>query len=363
MDKTTKSVQDYYGKELQNSSDLKTNACCTAFTYPDKIKKILAEIHDEVMAKYYGCGLTIPTNLAGLNVLDLGSGSGRDCYLVSKLVGETGFVTGVDMTDEQLAVANKHVAYHAEKFGYKTPNTEFKKGEIEKLDEIGVKENSMDLIISNCVINLSTNKQKVLSDCFKILKEGGEMYFSDVYVNKRIPKELAADPVIYGECLGGALYWNDFLTFAKKAGFADPRVVEAAPITIENKELEAKLEGYEFYSVTYRLFKLKDLEPDCEDYGQAVIYKGSIEENQHSFMLDQGHIFQKGKVESVCGNTFMMLQNTRLKDHFEFIGNFEKHYGIFPGCGSSNPFEGLNTKTTDAFPVGSSASTGRSSCC
>lgn len=360
MDKTTKSVQDYYGKELQTSSDLKTNACCTAFTYPDKIKKILSEIHDEVMAKYYGCGLTIPTNLEGLKVLDLGSGSGRDCYLVSKLVGESGFVTGVDMTDEQLAVANKHIAYHTEKFGYSTPNTEFKKGEIEKLDEIGVKESSMDLIISNCVINLSTNKQKVLSDCFKILKEGGEMYFSDVYVNKRIPKELASDPVIYGECLGGALYWNDFLTFSKAAGFTDPRVVEAAPITIENKELEAKLEGYEFYSVTYRLFKLNELEPDCEDYGQAAIYKGSIEDRQQSFMLDQGHIFEKGKVHPVCGNTFMMLQNTRLKEHFEFIGNFEKHFGIFPGCGTSNPFEGLNTKSADTFPVGSSTG---SSCC
>lgn len=94
MENTTTSVQNYYGKELRNSTDLKTNACCTTFEYPKKIKKILSEIHDEVMAKYYGCGLTIPTTLNGLKVLDLGSGSGRDCYLISKLVGESGHVLG-----------------------------------------------------------------------------------------------------------------------------------------------------------------------------------------------------------------------------------------------------------------------------
>lgn len=342
MDSISKSVQDYYGKELTTSSDLKTNACCTAFEYPAHIKKALSEIHDEVLIKYYGCGLTIPTTLNHLKVLDLGSGSGRDCYLISKLVGEKGYVTGVDMTEEQLAVANKHISYHQEKFGFKSPNVEFKKGHIEQLDELNFKANSLDLIISNCVINLSTNKQKVLNDCYKLLKQGGEMYFSDVYVNKRIPQELASDPIIYGECLGGALYWNDFMSFAKDAGFTDPRIVEAAPITIENKELEDKLKSYEFYSVTYRLFKIDELEKDCEDYGQAIIYKGSIEEMPDAFLLDRGHYFPKGKVAPVCGNTYLMLQNSRLKEHFEFIGNFETHYGIFPGCGTENPFAGIH---------------------
>lgn len=342
MENMTKSVQDYYGKELKTSADLKTNACCTVIRYPSKIKEILSEIHDEVMSKYYGCGLTIPTTLSGLKVLDLGSGSGRDCYLVSKLVGKDGFVVGVDMTDAQLDVANHYISYHTEKYGYNSPNIEFKKGEIEKLDEIGILENSFDLIISNCVINLSSDKQKVLSDCHKILKLGGEMYFSDVYVNKRVPQELARNSVIYGECLGGALYWNDFLTFAKKAGFADPRVVEVAPIAIENDELQDMLKGFEFYSVTFRLFKIDNLESDCEDYGQAVIYNGTIEDSPDLFNLDRAHTFYKGKVEAVCGNTFLMLQNTRFKDHFEFIGNFENHYGIFPDCGTSNPVEGRN---------------------
>jgi ubiquinone/menaquinone biosynthesis C-methylase UbiE len=203
MEDIKNSVQDYYGKQLQSSSDLKTNACCTAFDYPQKIKNILAEIHDEVMIKYYGCGLTIPTKLNGLKMIDLGSGSGRDCYLASKLVGQDGYVIGIDMTDEQLKVARDHIDYHTDKFNFTKPNIEFKKGHIEELDQLDIKDDSQDLIISNCVINLSTDKKKVLKDCYSKLKQGGEMYFSDVYVSKRIPDALAKDEIVWGECLGG----------------------------------------------------------------------------------------------------------------------------------------------------------------
>lgn len=343
-----KEVQDYYGKTLQTSADLQTNACCASEEIPDYIKSVLSQIHDEVMAKYYGCGLTIPEALNGLRVLDLGSGSGRDCFLASKLVGENGFVIGLDMTDEQLAVANKHIQFHTDKFGYSKPNVEFIKGHLEELEKTDIEPSSLDLIISNCVINLSTNKKKVLKDCFSLLKNGGEMYFSDVYVNKRIPKELAQDPVIYGECLGGALYWNDFTNFAKEAGFTDPRIVEAAPITIENKKIQKALEGFEFYSVTYRLFKMDELEQDCEDYGQAVIYKGGIDTSPYAFTLDRGHLFPVGKAVSVCGNTYLMLKNSRHQEYFEFIGNFERHFGIFPDCGKPNPFGDLHSKSADS---------------
>lgn len=348
MTKTHEEVQEYYGKTLQQSTDLKTNACCTTVSYPDNIKNILKEIHDEVLIKYYGCGLTIPHELTGLNVLDLGSGSGRDCFIASKLVGEKGNVIGIDMTDEQLEIANKYIDYHTDKFNYKSANTKFLKGHIEEIDTLEIKDDSQDVIISNCVINLSTNKKKVLKDCYSKLKTGGEMYFSDVYVNKRIPEILGNDPVIYGECLGGALYWNDFQNMAKEVGFSDPRVVEASPITIENKEIQGKLAGFEFYSITYRLFKISELEPDCEDYGQAVIYNGGIENAENAFMLDQGHLFQKGKVEAVCGNTYLMLKNTRFEKYFTFIGDFETHYGIFPGCGNDNPFSSLHTSETSS---------------
>lgn len=331
-------IQNYYGQELESTEDLKTNACCAIAEPPSYIKEILVDIHDEVMSKYYGCGLTIPNHLEGLKILDLGSGSGRDCYIASSLVGETGMVVGVDMTDEQLDVANRHIEYHREKFGFATPNVKFLKGNIENLDELDLEEGSFDVIISNCVINLATDKQKVLNDAYRLLKPGGELYFSDVYSDRRVSAELQSDPVLWGECLSGALYWNDFLNFSKKAGFLDPRAVDSRPITVDNPKLEEKLDGYNFFSVTYRLFKLDKLESDCEDYGQALEYLGTIKNSKEQFKLDDHHIFPKGKIIPVCGNTFMMCNDTRFKDHFKFYGTWDTHFGIFEGCGATMPF-------------------------
>lgn len=338
MSEIHESVQDYYGKELSHSEDLKTNACCTIDAPPKHIMDALELIHEEVQAKYYGCGLTIPNELAGLRILDLGSGSGRDCYIAGKLVGETGEVVGVDMTDEQLEVAIKHIYYHAKQFGYKNPNVSFVKGNIEKLDELPFEPESFDLIISNCVINLAADKNKVLKDAYNLLKPGGEMYFSDIYSDRRIPKSLQQDQVLWGECLSGALYWNDFLRASKDAGFTDPRAVESKPITIENQALEEKVGLITFFSVTYRLFKIDGLESDCEDYGQAIKYKGTIETNPHAFDLDDHHHFPAGKIMSVCGNTYKMLHETRYKNHFEFYGDWSTHFGIFEGCGGEIPF-------------------------
>ncbi len=331
-------VQNYYGKELEKSEDLKTNACCTIAPPPKHITEIINQIHDEVMAKYYGCGLTIPNKLEGMRILDLGSGSGRDCFIASKLVGQEGQVVGIDMTDEQLNVANKYIDYHTEKFGYRYANVRFLKGNIEGLDKLNLKPGSFDIIISNCVINLATNKSKVLKDAYHLLKPGGEMYFSDVYCDRRIPKELQDDQVLWGECLSGAMYWNDFHKTARNVGFTDPRTIENRPISIENEELEIKIGNHKFFSVTYRLFKIDELEEDCEDYGQAVCYRGSIKGKQNSFDLDEHHNFQTGKIESVCGNTYLMLKESRFADDFDFHGTFDTHYGIFEGCGGAMPF-------------------------
>lgn len=338
MEKKHEEVKMYYGKELSSSSDLKTNACCTMEEPPEYIKEALRNIHDEVLDKYYGCGLVIPTELKGLRVLDLGSGSGRDCYILSQLVGQEGEVIGVDMTDEQLKVADKHIEYHTNQFGYDYANVKFLKGNIEELEKLNLEPNSFDLIISNCVINLALNKEKVLQDVYNLLVPGGEMYFSDVYSNRRISKELQEDATLWGECLSGALYWNDFLRIAKKAGFIDPRSVKNNLITIENKDIRRKCGDLQFFSVTYRLWKINELEDACEDFGQAVAYKGTIENNESSFDLDDHHNFPKNKIIPVCGNTYLMLQATRFKSHFDFYGNWNIHYGIFEGCGGEMPF-------------------------
>ena len=332
-------VQDYYGRELQSSEDLKTNACCTVADMPSSVKKGLKNVHEEVLMKYYGCGLTIPTQLDGLRVLDLGSGAGRDCYLLAQLTGEHGTVLGIDMTDEQLEVANRHLDWHRDKFGYRQSNVGFVKGNIQDLRSAGIESNGFELIVSNCVVNLAADKEAVLSEAYRVLRDGGEFYFSDVYCDRRIPPELVNDRELYGECLSGALYWNDFFTLARKVGFIDPRIVDSRRLTVDNESVLRKTEGYRFYSVTHRLFKLPGLEPACEDYGQAVKYLGGVAEQAHEFKLDDHHVFQKGKIVPVCGNTWMMLADTRFRPFFEFHGNFTEHFGIFPGCGTDLPYQ------------------------
>ncbi len=338
MNKIHAEVKTYYGETLKSSDDLQTNACCTISKPPKHILEALQLLSDEVKDKYYGCGLTLPTAVEGLTILDLGSGSGRDCFLASRLVGENGKVIGVDMTDEQIEVATSNLDFHRKAFGHKKSNVQFIKGNIESLDELGLKDASIDLIISNCVLNLATDKQKVLNDAFQLLRPGGEMYFSDVYSDRRIPANLQKNPVLWGECLSGALYWNEFLNLAKNAGFTDPRAYSDAPITVENEELQELIGDIKFYSVTYRLMKIEGLESDCEDYGQAVSYLGGIAESPQGFKLDDHHYFPKGKVMPVCGNSYKMLFDTRFKKYFKFYGTWDTHYGIFEGCGGNMPF-------------------------
>jgi hypothetical protein len=153
-----------------------------------------------------------------------------------------------------------------------------------------------------------------------------------------VPTDLRDDPLLWNECLSGALYWNDFLRLARECGFADPRLVSSAPITVQNSIIEQKLSDIRFYSATYRLFKLPTLEPDCEDYGQAVRYRGTIVGMESAMSLDDHHTFRAGKLALVCGNTFDMLKRTRFAKHFEFFGDQSTHYGIFEGCGKNLPF-------------------------
>lgn len=331
-------VQDYYGRQLTTSADLKTSACCDVSQMPAWLKPLLARIHPEVLSRYYGCGLVCPTQLEGCRVLDLGCGSGRDVYALSQLVGEHGEVVGVDMTEEQLEVAIRHQEYHRQAFGHERSNVRFLHGYIERLDELGLEAGSFDVIVSNCVINLSPDKDAVLNGVSRLLKPGGEFYFSDVYADRRVPAAVRNDPVLYGECLGGALYWNDFVSLARRTGFADPRLVEDRPLDVTDPTLAARVGNIRFFSATYRLFKLDALESACEDYGQAVVYRGTIPQQPECFILDKHHGIETGRVFPVCGNTWRMLQETRFAGHFDFIGNFDRHYGIFEGCGTAAPF-------------------------
>ncbi|NXA36253.1 AS3MT methyltransferase, partial [Eudromia elegans] len=216
--------QHYYGKELQSSEDLKTTACVTpAQPLPRAAREALERVHEEVAARYYGCGLTLPEGLASCRVLDLGCGSGRDCYVLSQLVGESGHVTGIDMTEEQVSagrprseppglapapiplpappqveVARKHLAYHMDKFGYRAPNVDFIQGFMERLGDAGLADESYDIVISNCVVNLAPDKRAVLREAYRVLKPGGELHLSDVYASGRLSEAARAHRVLWG---------------------------------------------------------------------------------------------------------------------------------------------------------------------
>ncbi len=159
--------------------------------------------------------------------------------MASALVGDKGKIIGVDMTDEQLQTAIKHQAYHAEVFKHAEANTSFVKGTIEDLKSLGVLDDTVDVVISNCVINLSGEKEKVFSEIWRVLKPGGELYFSDVFSDRRIPEHLRKDSVLWGECLSGALYVEDFRRMMERVGFKSHFIVKKSPVTVENKLIQA----------------------------------------------------------------------------------------------------------------------------
>lgn len=324
-------VKEYYGERVQKTSDLKTDACCAGDEPPHYIKEILSLINPEITERYYGCGVVIPLCIEGLKVLDVGCGTGRDCYIMSRLVGEKGFVYGIDMTEKQIDIAKRYVIEQMRVFGYERPNVSFILDYMENIER-HFEEGSLDLVVSNCVINLAEDKEVILRQIYRVLRWGGEFYFSDIYTDRRLPEELKKDPVLYGECLGGALYKRDFERLARKVGFLDPRIVSKRLVSINNEGIKDLVGEVKFYSITYRLWKLEGLEEGCEDYGHVATYLGGIREARERFELDSLHIFYKDKPERVCGNTALMLLKTRFSRYFKVTGDFSRHLGGFSGC-------------------------------
>ncbi|KAJ1677439.1 hypothetical protein EV182_006173, partial [Spiromyces aspiralis] len=302
---------------------------CTAASAPHPlIRDIIQKIPAEVIAKFYGCGNPIPLGIRGKRVLDLGSGSGRDCYVAAALVGSEGSVTGIDMTDEQLETARRNIEPFAETLGYR-PSLSFVTGHIEFIRDAGIEDGSIDICISNCVLNLSPNKELVLKGVYDALAYGGELYFSDVYVDRRLSDDVRTHPILLGECIGGALYTQDFRRLCQKIGFAEPRELQASVIEVSDPELRKLVGDATFYSITYRLFKLEDttgLEDREEDYGLTAVYKGTIEGHEDQYQFDNFNAFSRGAPTPVSGNVAAIISQSWLKDHIEIRGDRSKHY-------------------------------------
>lgn len=341
------------GGHLRENSE-KSGISCSIDLFPLHQRQAFSRIDDEILEKFYGCGSPIPPAVNGCTVLNLGCGTGRDVYLASQLVGPEGYVIGIDMseeqfeeylaaqladplgyvisidkTEEQLAVARKHIDSQMERFGYKKANVDFRQGYLEDLAACDIADSSVDLVISNCGLNLAPDKEQIFSEVFRVLKPGGEFYFADVFSSRRIPAELRDDPEFYGECLGGALYLEDFKRLLRRVGCLDYRVVSKTLLELENPESAVKAKDIDFYSMTIRIFKLATLEDTYENYGQTAEYLGTIPEMSHQFILDDLHLFITGEPVPVCGNCADMLRETRFAPHFRICGDRSVHLGPF----------------------------------
>ena len=228
-----KIVRDGYANAVtQKTSCCSTNSCCGGIDQAKDISKIVGYSDSEMNAVPeganlgFGCGN--PVALASLKegdvVLDLGSGAGFDAFLAAKRVGKTGRVIGVDMTPEMLAKAQEN----ANKGKY--TNVEFRLGEIEKLP---VEDNSIDVIISNCVINLSPDKESVFKEANRVLKSGGRLMVSDLVLAKGLPKELKDSVEAYVGCLAGAIKKGEYLNLISLAGFQDIKVISESSYPVD----------------------------------------------------------------------------------------------------------------------------------
>ncbi|HPS20088.1 MAG TPA: arsenite methyltransferase [Candidatus Omnitrophota bacterium] len=220
-----KMVRDGYAKvALKGSSCCSGSSCCGGSSTAKKVSKKIGYSDQEMDTVPEGANLGLgcgnPVAIASLKegevVLDLGSGAGFDTFLASQKVGKSGWVIGVDMTPEMLDRARAN----ARKGGYK--NVEFRQGEIEKLP---VEDGSIDVIISNCVINLSPDKKAVFKEAFRVLKPGGRLMVSDLVLLKDLPGEIKRSVEAYVGCISGAIMKDDYLNFIKAADFQQVNVI------------------------------------------------------------------------------------------------------------------------------------------
>ncbi|XP_033756095.1 arsenite methyltransferase-like [Pecten maximus] len=334
------SVKEYYGKRLQTVDDLQTQACVAPgrkVTRP--VKEAIELVHEVIASKYYGCGMVIPEKLKGMKILDLGCGSGRDCFALSKLVGPTGHVTGIDMTDEQIDVAREYIGYHTNKFGYTKPNIDFVKGYIEKLTEAGLPSNNYDIIVSNCVINLCPDKKAVLRESYNVLKEGGELFFSDIYADRTVDESIRKNKILWGEGCAGALWWNELHTLASEIGFSKPYMVIANPIPVDREDFKALLGDVKYASVTYRLFKLPAKK--CE--ASQVTYNGNIPGYEEEFNFDHKTKLKTKVINSVDGTIATVFRSSRFSGEFD-IQPHRKESDCYVDSKSEDPFVHLEER-------------------
>jgi arsenite methyltransferase len=251
-------VREYYSKAAVATQE---SLCCPVNYDPGD----LSHIPSEVMDISYGCGSPVNrANIAtGESLVDLGSGGGIDCFIAAKIVGSEGKVTGVDMTENMLANARKNAELVSKNLGYN--NIEFKHG---FLEAIPMDDQSADVVTSNCVINLSTDKEEVFREIHRILKPGGRFVIADIISDKSIPQEMRNNRELWGECVSGALTLDEFIGYSKQTQFHG--------FTLQKDYLWKTVEGIRFYSYILTAYKPVPVEQSCCPGKVQVIYAGPL---------------------------------------------------------------------------------------
>ena len=293
-DTITQAVSDRYAKAVTTGEEM---CCPTGYNHED----LRTFIPEPVLKVSYGCGTPVglTTVQSGETVLDIGSGGGIDCFEASRRVGPTGSVIGIDMTDEMLSMARTHAPTVAANLGYPQSNIDFRKG---FADAMPVDANTIDLIVSNCVINLAPDKSKVFSEMYRVLKPGGRFTVSDIVADQPVPNYLIHDKEKWGDCLSGALPLTRYWGGLREAGFRGIHQVTFIPWRV--------IDGIHFLSVTLTGYKLPDEDP--KQHPHFATFKGPF-----SRVVDEGGCsFVRGVPQSIAPSTATLLQSLPYKDLF-----------------------------------------------
>lgn len=317
------SVRDRYAKGAQQ---VEPALCCPITEYEGKF---LDNLPAEIIEKDYGCGDPSRFVREGEVVVDLGSGAGKACYIMSQKVGASGKIIGVDFNDVMLDLARKYQKPLGDKFGFH--NVDFRKGRIQDLaldldraqawlatnpvahveqmaayeakceairrDEPMIETGSVDVVVSNCVLNLVQPKDKnqLFSEIYRVLKRGGRAVISDIVCDELPTESILQDSDLWSGCIAGAYREDHFLEAFEQAGFY------GIEILARHEQPWQVVDGIEFYSVTVQAFKGKD--GPCLERNQAVMYNGPWKQVRD----DDGHTYFRGQRMAVCDKTFKLM--------------------------------------------------------